>query len=78
MAIFQFIEGWYNPGRRHSAPDYQSPIIDRKRACDGVRIPKSKPVRPGKGFVVPRSAIFGYHSGQFEGHLGNVESSSEN
>ena len=26
MAIFQFIEGWYNPGRRHSALDYQSPI----------------------------------------------------
>ena len=26
MAIFQFIEGWYNPGRRHSALGYQSPI----------------------------------------------------
>ena len=25
MAIFQFIEGWYNPGRRHSALGYQSP-----------------------------------------------------
>ena len=27
MAIFQFIEGWYNPGRRHSALGYMSPII---------------------------------------------------
>jgi putative transposase len=25
-AIFEFIEGWYNPHRRHSALDYQSPI----------------------------------------------------
>ena len=26
MAIFDFIEGWYNPHRRHSALDYHSPI----------------------------------------------------
>jgi putative transposase len=26
MAIFEFIEGWYNPRRRHSALDYESPI----------------------------------------------------
>jgi hypothetical protein len=26
IAIFQFIEGWYNPGRRHSALGYMSPI----------------------------------------------------
>ena len=26
MAVFQYIEGWYNPRRRHSAIDYQSPI----------------------------------------------------
>ncbi len=26
MAIFAFIEGWCNPGRRHSALGYQSPI----------------------------------------------------
>ena len=26
MAVFQYIEGWYNPKRRHSALDYQSPI----------------------------------------------------
>ena len=25
LAIFSFIEGWYNPQRRHSALDYQSP-----------------------------------------------------
>lgn len=32
MAIFQFIEGWYNPGRRHSALAYQSPINFEKSA----------------------------------------------
>jgi putative transposase len=26
MAVFEFIEGWYNPSRRHSAIGYQSPI----------------------------------------------------
>jgi hypothetical protein len=31
MAIFEFIEGWYNPHRRHPALDYLSPI-DYERA----------------------------------------------
>lgn len=32
MAVFQYIEGWYNPRRRHSALDYQSPIdYERKQ-----------------------------------------------
>jgi transposase InsO family protein len=26
LAVFEFIEGWYNPHRRHSALDYQSPL----------------------------------------------------
>lgn len=26
MAIFEFIEGWYNPHRRHSRLDYRSPV----------------------------------------------------
>lgn len=26
MPVFEFIEGWYSPGRRHSALRYQSPI----------------------------------------------------
>ena len=31
MAVFDFIEGWYNPRRRHSALDYQSPIYFERR-----------------------------------------------
>jgi putative transposase len=26
QAIFEFVEGWYNPHRRHSSIDYLSPI----------------------------------------------------
>jgi transposase InsO family protein len=31
VAVFDFIEGWYNPRRRHSALDYLSPIAYEKR-----------------------------------------------
>ena len=35
LAIFDFIEGWYNPRRRHSALDYRSPMIfERATARD--------------------------------------------
>jgi putative transposase len=30
LAIFDFIEGWYNPHRRHSALDYKSPVSYEK------------------------------------------------
>jgi putative transposase len=30
-AVFDYIEGWYNPRRRHSALDYLSPIAFEKR-----------------------------------------------
>jgi putative transposase len=33
LPAFEFIEGWYNPHRRHSALDYLSPIdYERSRA----------------------------------------------
>ncbi len=31
MAIFEFIEGWYNPTRRHSGLDYLSPMEYERR-----------------------------------------------
>ena len=34
MALFQFIEGWYNPARRHSALGYKSPIAFERSAQD--------------------------------------------
>jgi putative transposase len=37
MAIFQFIEGWYNPHRRHSGIGYRSPI-DFERGTDAAML----------------------------------------
>jgi putative transposase len=31
MAIFDYIEGWYNPYRRHSALEYLSPVEYEKK-----------------------------------------------
>ena len=31
LAVFEFLEGWYNPHRRHSALDYESPISYEKK-----------------------------------------------
>ena len=37
MAVFDFIEAWYNPHRRHSALDYESPIsYERKMQADAA------------------------------------------
>jgi putative transposase len=34
LALFKYIEGWYNPRRRHSALDYESPIrFERQHAA---------------------------------------------
>ena len=42
LAVFDFIEGWYNPHRRHSALDYASPM--EYEGNERVR-PKEKEMR---------------------------------
>jgi hypothetical protein len=37
LAVFDFIEGWYNPRRRHSALDYLSPLMYERTAGIGDR-----------------------------------------
>jgi putative transposase len=34
VAVFDFIEGWYNPRRRHSALDYKSPLEYERSALE--------------------------------------------
>jgi putative transposase len=36
MAIFDFIEGWYNPHRRHSGIEYYSPVNYEKRLGSSI------------------------------------------
>jgi putative transposase len=37
LAVFDFIEGWYNPCRRHSALSYLSPCDYERQAAPGAR-----------------------------------------
>lgn len=41
MAVFDYIEGWYNPCRRHSSIDYLSPARYEGRFLETREIPKS-------------------------------------
>ena len=62
-ALFDYIEGWYNPHRRHSALGYESPLrYERLHAAGARRAPapeKSRAVQPpgstfAKGGVLSR------------------------
>lgn len=37
MAVFTFIEGWYNPARRHSALGYKSPVEYERSNPEGLQ-----------------------------------------
>ena len=43
MAVFEFIEGWYNPHRRHSALDYLSPVNYERSHHQSPFTPNSSP-----------------------------------
>ena len=48
LALFDFIEGWYNPRRRHSALDYRSPMIfERTHAIDDRTMPAGATIDQG-------------------------------
>jgi putative transposase len=48
LAVFEFIEGWYNPHRRHSALAYESPInYERSQRVDRKRESAQLSTKPG-------------------------------
>jgi hypothetical protein len=48
LAIFDFIEGWYNPRRRHSALDYLSPVIyERSHSTNDRTVPSESTIASG-------------------------------
>jgi putative transposase len=49
MAIFQFIEGWYNPRRRHSALGYLSPNDYERDAAKATPGAVRNVHRPARG-----------------------------
>ena len=65
LAIFQFIEGWYNPRRRHSALGYLSPndyervrgegnaTCSAQRSSSGSSRPRCFPEQRAKGQDIP-------------------------
>jgi putative transposase len=48
LALFDFIEGWYNPRRRHSALDYLSPMMYERTSGIGDRpVPSGSTIDQG-------------------------------
>ncbi len=55
IAVFDFIEGWYNPHRRHSALDYRSPVeYERLHREHGMQTLRSSAREHPFGEVKPR------------------------
>ena len=57
LAVFDFIEGWYNPRRRHSALAYLSPIIFEQTHARGDRsVPSGATIDQGGAISLSPSA----------------------
>jgi hypothetical protein len=48
MAVFVFIEGWYNPGRQHSALGYRSSVEFGRVPWRGVAGEGQRELRHGR------------------------------
>jgi len=58
LAVFDFIEGWYNPRRRHSALDYLSPMIYEQSRGTGERtVTSESTIEPGGAISVSPSVV---------------------
>ena len=53
LAVFDFIEGWYNPRRRHSSLEYLSPMMfERARGRDDRTVPSGTTIDQGGAISV--------------------------
>ena len=86
MAVFDFIEGWYNPHRRHSALDYLSPIayerayIAQPGSSSSDQLEKDTappPLAAGKTGEEEQQAINPSHAGQSTNQLPSPTPSTE-
>jgi putative transposase len=58
LAVFDFIEGWYNPRRRHSGLDYLSPMIFERTHGLGARsVPLGSTIAQGVATSVSPSTV---------------------
>jgi len=58
LALFDFIEGWYNPRRRHSALDYLSPMMYERTSGIGDRpVPSGSTIDQGGAISLSLSRV---------------------
>jgi putative transposase len=57
IAVFDFIEGWYNTHRRHSALDYDSPISYERRHAATFTVPAAENGFPGSSQSHDRGSV---------------------
>ena len=58
LAVFDFIEGWYNPRRRHSSLDYLSPMIfERSHERDDRAVPSGSTIDQGGAISLSPSPV---------------------
>ena len=58
LALFDFIEGWYNPRRRHSALDYLSPMMYERTSGIGDRtVPSGATIDQGGAISLSPSEV---------------------
>jgi len=58
LVLFDFIEGWYNPRRRHSALDYLSPMnYERAHATRDRTVPSGATIDQGGAISLSPSGV---------------------
>jgi hypothetical protein len=72
MAVFDFIEGWYNPHRRHSALGYESPN-EFERDREGGTLGGSAPEPPLMNELRRRQESPGFLSAQLSTKAGQLQ-----